>query len=72
MDKQKRASVVSDVEKDIIYKDNRYFLTESLFKEQMQYLNDNNYTTLSMDEVYAYYIGESYFNEKTAILTFDD
>ena len=64
--------VVSDEEKEEKYSDNRYYLSESEFIKQMQYLYDHGYTTLSMDEVYNYYTGNDEDVEKRVCLTFDD
>lgn len=64
--------VVSDEEKKEKYSNNRYYLSESQFIKQMQYLYNHGYTTLSMDELYEYYIGESDITEKTVCITFDD
>jgi peptidoglycan/xylan/chitin deacetylase (PgdA/CDA1 family) len=64
--------IVSDQEKSSKYKNNRYYLSESQFIKQMEYLYENHYQTLSMDEVYDYYIGNSNINDKSIVLTFDD
>lgn len=64
--------VVSDLEKKNKYADNRYFLSESQFKEQMKYLYDHHYETLSMDEIYEYYQGKRKVSDKCVALTFDD
>jgi len=42
------------------------------FKAQMQYLKDNNYTTLTLDELYKYYTEDYPIPEKSVVLTFDD
>lgn len=42
------------------------------FKAQMQYLKDNNYTTLTLDELYKYYTENYSIPEKSVVLTFDD
>ncbi|MDD8048847.1 MAG: polysaccharide deacetylase family protein [Thomasclavelia sp.] len=63
--------VVSDKEKKDVYSNNLYVLSVSTFKQQMKYLYDNNYDTLSMDEVNNYYHGAS-IKKKSVCLTFDD
>lgn len=44
----------------------------SAFEKQMQYLFDNGYKTISLDDFYAWYKGEKQFDNKTVVLTFDD
>lgn len=64
--------VVSDEDKATIYKDNCYALSVSEFTKQMKYLYDNNYETLSMDEINEYYHGKREIASNSAALTFDD
>ena len=40
--------------------------------EQCKYLNDNGFTTLTLDEFYQWYKGEKEFPVKTVVITFDD
>ena len=47
-------------------------LPVNTFEEQMKYLADNGYTTLSMDEYYRWYKGELTVPEKSVVITFDD
>src|SRR5690606_3783431 len=47
------------------------FVTLKNFKEQMAYLYENGFHTLSLDEVKNYYQGKS-LPEKSVLLTFDD
>lgn len=42
------------------------------FKKQMQYLKDNGYNTISLDELYDFIKNDSKVPEKPVILTFDD
>jgi peptidoglycan/xylan/chitin deacetylase (PgdA/CDA1 family) len=42
------------------------------FKEQMKYLKDNGYETLTLDEAYAFFINNKPVPEKSIVLTFDD
>lgn len=44
----------------------------TMFDEQMKYLYDNNYKTLSMQEFYCWKIGNCSIPEKSVLLTFDD
>lgn len=43
-----------------------------IFEEQMKYLYDNGYKTISADEFYAWYKGECDFPKKTVMITLDD
>ncbi len=42
------------------------------FREQLQYLNDNGYTTLTMDEFTKWMYGELEVPEKSVLITIDD
>ena len=42
------------------------------FKEQLKYLNDNGYTTLTIDEFVAWMYGELEVPEKSVLITIDD
>ncbi|MCT8975711.1 polysaccharide deacetylase family protein [Clostridium sp. CX1] len=42
------------------------------FREQMKYLKDNNYTTLTLDELYSFFISNKPIQEKSVVITFDD
>lgn len=65
-------AVVRDDVKETYYANDTYVMSESKFKEQMKYLHDNNYKTLTMDEVYDYYYGDFKLEKKVVVLTFDD
>ena len=45
---------------------------KSSFDEEMQYLSDNNYLTLTMEEMYLYISGKIQVPNNTVMLTFDD
>lgn len=42
------------------------------FKEQMQYLKDNGYTTLTFNELYGFLVNNKPVPEKSVVITFDD
>lgn len=65
-------SVVSDEEKKQYHSRNPYVMSVSKFEEQMQYLYDNSYHTLTMEETYAYYMGYTELLTPSIVLTFDD
>ena len=64
--------VVSDQEKQTVYADNCYYLSESQFRKHLQYLAEHQYQTLSMQQVEEYYNGEITVSKKAVALTFDD
>lgn len=53
-------------------KDNPVRLPVVNLEKQMKYLKDNNYTTLSLDELYDYFENNKPIPEKSIVLTFDD
>ncbi len=65
-------NVVSNQEKETTYKDDRYAISESMFTQRMQYLYDNNYKTLTMEEVADYYYNGVDIPKKSVVITFDD
>lgn len=48
------------------------FVTLEQFEEQMKYLHNENYHTLTLDEVKGYYYSGKDIPEKSILLTFDD
>lgn len=65
-------SVVSDEDKQKYHASNPYVMSESDFDEQMRYLYENDYQTLTMEDVYDYYIGKTELTKPSVVLTFDD
>lgn len=51
---------------------NDMLMDPAKFKEQMQYLKDNNYTTLTMSELYGFLKEDKKIPEKSVVITFDD
>ena len=47
-------------------------IAEDTFDEQMKYLHDNGFTTLTLDEFYDWYTGKTEVPEKSVVVTFDD
>lgn len=47
-------------------------LDMDIFKEQLQYLNDNNYKTLTIDEFVDWYYGKISLPDNSVLLTIDD
>lgn len=64
--------VVSDEEKQMYYKNNVYVMAVSDFEKQMKYLYENQFDTLTMDEVDEYYQGKKTLKKNSVVITFDD
>lgn len=64
--------VISNQEKEEKYADNQYFMSVSEFEEQMKYLSDNDYQSLTMADVNDYYHKKIEVDGKSVCLTFDD
>lgn len=47
-------------------------LTNAEFEEQIKYLKDNGYTSISLDELYDWKEGRKDIPEKSVVITFDD
>lgn len=47
-------------------------VSKEKFEEQMKFLKDNGYTTLTLDELYGYFINRKNIPQKSLVLTFDD
>ena len=45
---------------------------DTTFKEQMDYLKDHDFTTLTLDEFYKWYTGEIEVPKKSVVITLDD
>lgn len=53
-------------------KNNGLRMPEKQFREQMKYIKDNGYTTLTMDELYSYFTENKPIPKKSLVITFDD
>ncbi|MBV7275402.1 polysaccharide deacetylase family protein [Clostridium sp. PL3] len=53
-------------------KGNELRVPKEKFREQMQYLKDNGYTTLTFDELYDFLVNNKPVPEKSVVITFDD
>lgn len=53
-------------------KGNEIQLSKDLFEAQLKFLKDNNYTTLSLDELYDFIIFNKPIPKKSVMITFDD
>lgn len=47
-------------------------VTKENFRKQMQYLKDNDYVTLTLDDAYGFFINNKPVPEKSLVITFDD
>lgn len=64
--------VPPEIKADAKNKDNEWIASAGDFEQQMKYLHDQGYQTISMDEFYSWYRGQSKLPKKTVMLTFDD
>lgn len=53
-------------------KGNPIRMPKEQFEKEMKYLKENNYYTLSLDELYDYFVNKKPIPEKSIVLTFDD
>ncbi|WP_315119172.1 polysaccharide deacetylase family protein [uncultured Clostridium sp.] len=53
-------------------KNNGLRMPEQQFREQMKYIKDNGYTTLTMDELYSFFTENKPIPKKSLVITFDD
>lgn len=53
-------------------KNNGLRMPEKQFREQMKYIKDNGYTTLSMEELYGFFVENKPIPKKSVVITFDD
>ena len=64
--------VLEDKDKEKYFANYPYCMSLSEFEAQMKYLNQNNYHTLTMDEINDYYQNHTPLPKKSVALTFDD
>lgn len=64
--------IMSDNVKKEKFPTNEWAQSVDVFEQQMKYLYDNGYKTLSMDEFYCWYNKKCKYDEKNIVLTFDD
>jgi len=53
-------------------KDNPIRLPVKIFEQQLKYLKDNGYYTISLENLYEYFMTDTKIPEKSVVLTFDD
>lgn len=53
-------------------KGNELRIPKEKLREQMQYLKDNGYTTLTLEQLYNHFVNNAPIPEKSVVLTFDD
>lgn len=64
--------VINDEDKKTYFNNYTYYMAESDFDKQMAYLAQNNYQTLTMDQINDFYHGNYKLPKKAVALTFDD
>lgn len=63
---------MADNEKMIYASDDKYTMSISSFEQQLKYLSDNGYKSVSLDDFYSWYIGEKMLTKKDIVITIDD
>lgn len=53
-------------------KNNRLRIPQQQFKEQMKYIKDNGYTTLTLQDLYNFFVENKPIPKKSVAITFDD
>lgn len=64
--------IVPDNVKHEKYENDEWTASVDVFEQQIKYLYDNGYKTISLDQLYCWYKEECDFDKKTVVLTFDD
>lgn len=65
-------NIVEDDIKKNYFNNNIYYMSKTKFEEQIKYLAENKYHTLTMQEIEAYYNDNYILPKKSVALTFDD
>ena len=60
------------VENEELKKNDKDALTTQEFEEQLRYLKNSGYTSISLDELYGWKNGKNNISEKSVVITFDD
>lgn len=64
--------IVPDEDKEMYYPHNMWVASLSDFKAQMKLLSEMGYHTVSLDDVYAWRMGNKELDAKSVAITFDD
>lgn len=64
--------VVNDNSKEKNLPDNRFAISLSMFKSHIEYLVDNGFTTVSLEELYEWRMGKLDLPKNSVVITFDD
>lgn len=64
--------IAPDAEAEANFPHNMWVTKLSTFEEEMKYLYEQGYHTLTLDEVYAWRMGHLSLPEKSVVITFDD
>ena len=64
--------LLKEKDKNKYKNDDRYVISVEAFEEQMQYLKDNNYNNITVDDIKCYMKKECSIPEKAFIVTLDD
>ena len=50
----------------------KYTMSIDLFEQQLKYLHDNNYNSITLDDLYLWYTGKKVLSNKDVVITIDD
>ena len=64
--------IVSDKDKKNLFLNNEWAGSVSDFENQIKYLKDNGYVTVTIDRFYKWYQGKATIPENAVVITFDD
>lgn len=63
---------MSREEKDQYVKGEKYTISAETFEEQLKYLKDNGYRTITLDDFYKWYTHQIFLTEKDVVIVIDD
>ena len=64
--------ILTKEDKEKYFKDNMYIASVEDFEEQIKYLKENNYNSITTDDLYSWLQYEKELPEKSVLITFDD
>lgn len=53
-------------------KNNNLYIPQQLFKQQMKYIKDNGYSTITLNQLYEFIMENKPLPKKSVVITFDD
>lgn len=59
-------------EKNKYASENKYIISNKLFEDQLKYLKNNGYNTITLEDLYLWYTGEKVLSDKDVVIVIDD